>query len=161
MLFWILLLAPLLLVPCRGGALHDVTPQDVERFIVSQPAGRYLFLNVYAPWCEHCKAFDEADWPRLAGHCDETTPANDGSRRLELARLDGFEHRLWSEQHGVKGYPMFLLFESGKSDSNPLAVLSPKRRTVRALVRLLNRHTNLALPEPQRSRGPGPGDDEL
>ena len=68
--------------------------------IVSDP-NKDVLLEVYAPWCEHCK--------RLRPTYEVLGKAVQGEPRIKIVKIDGTANDL-PQTWGVKGYPALLWF---------------------------------------------------
>ena len=64
-------------------------------------------VNFYAPWCAHCKRFEDQYEKAAKSLADDEV-------NILLAALDGSEHRDAYEKHGVRAFPHLKLFRAGR-----------------------------------------------
>ncbi|KAG1468883.1 hypothetical protein G6F56_003580 [Rhizopus delemar] len=94
-----------------------------------------VFIEVYAPWCGHCKRL-EPFWTQLGEHVAKTTDS------IVISKMDGTENDL-PEEAGfeVSGFPTLKFF---KAETNELIDYDGDR-SLPDLVSFLNKHNSKAL----------------
>eukprot|EP00039_Didymoeca_costata_P027672 m.18898 g.18898 ORF g.18898 m.18898 type:complete len:545 (+) comp6442_c0_seq1:200-1834(+) len=66
---------------------------------------KHVFLEIYAPWCGHCKQLAPT-WDKLAQHYDDRED-------VVIAKMDGTDNE--SPHVEVKGFPTLILFPKGEN----------------------------------------------
>jgi protein disulfide-isomerase A1 len=90
-----------------------------------------VLLEVYAPWCGHCKALAPT-WEKLAKRFRSVDS-------VVIAKMDGTANE--HEKVNVRGFPTLLFFPAGAKGS-PLAV-ETSDRTVKAFTEYIKEHANI------------------
>ena len=60
-------------------------------------------LELYAPWCGHCKTLRE-EWAKLATQMKGVA---------KVAKIDASVNRQFDQTYGLKGYPHIVLIPAG------------------------------------------------
>lgn len=88
-----------------GSSVVDVTPENVDSIL---DGTKHVLLEIYAPWCGHCKA--------LAPTYEKVAEAFQRHKsQLVIAKLDGDKHRKLGERFQVTGFPTLKWFNKGST----------------------------------------------
>lgn len=64
------------------------------------------FLELYAPWCGHCKTL-RPEWAKLATKLKGT---------VNVAKIDASVNRQFDQTYDLKGYPQIVFIPAGPKD---------------------------------------------
>jgi len=78
-----------------GKTFHDIVYQE----------GKYVFLEMYAPWCGHCK--------KLAPVWDELATAVKDVPNVVIAKLDATANH-FPDEVSITGFPTLIMFQGPK-----------------------------------------------
>lgn len=84
------------------GVPQQLTALSFDEAVAKGP----LFVEVFAPWCKHCKAL-EGTWTALAV---ELAPDN-----VAVATVNGVEERALAQRLHVEVFPTLVLLRDGKA----------------------------------------------
>lgn len=154
-----LLLTVLLLVLVASQSASAAAPQspipgvqdlDASSFdsVVSPTSDHYVFVEFYAPWCQHCKNF-VSEFTVLAKALSDAP--SDVESKLILVKVNAEESKDLANRYEINGFPTLLLFAPGSE--NPI-VLSGKR-SAHWIARQLSDHIPqfpLLVPEPPKDK---------
>lgn len=87
--------------PVKEGKLYILTDRSFRGHV---SRGDH-FVEMYAPWCGHCKALAPT-WEKLA--------KNPGVKGVKLSKMDCTKEEKTCKQYEVNGYPTLLYFRDGK-----------------------------------------------
>jgi len=88
------------------GAVHKVVTKTFDKDVLE--ATSHVMLEVYAPWCGHCKDL-EPIYEMFAQNMNKT------NRNILVARLDGTANQLLHVHWEVKGYPVVFHLKPGEA----------------------------------------------
>lgn len=91
---------------------HYVVTLTAANFTDFMSQNKYVLVEFYAPWCQHCKAFESKYKTASVILQDEFRDKN-----IKLATVDGSKELELSENYEVQGFPTLLFFENGKVTS--------------------------------------------
>ena len=145
----------------REEAFGDITVvvgSSFERIVLDK--SKDVLLEVYAPWCGHCK--------NLAPIYKEAAAALKGVETLVIANMDGTANEFVFEGIEVKGYPTLAFFPASKDGANKTAVyFSGASGDVAGIASWLSKNAahkfslaDLALPAPKVKSEPAPTAEE-
>eukprot|EP00171_Calliarthron_tuberculosum_P020045 IDg20045t1 len=95
----VLLLAALFASCTRAQIVHDLAQSDFDAFAAKRDA---VLLEVYAPYCVHCRHFEES-YTAVANALSSSAP------RVAVARVDASANRVIVQRFGVTALPSFFL----------------------------------------------------
>lgn len=101
-----------LLLAATAVSAKRVVELDPDNFDVLTGDGRSWMIEVYAPWCGHCRKLEplyEAAAERLAG-------------KVAFGRIDGSKYRSLSTRFGVNGFPTMFHLDGATGDVRRAAV---------------------------------------
>jgi len=84
-------------------------------------------VEIYAPWCGHCKDFKDA-------YDEVGQQLFDSSPRYFVAKLDGHKYKEIYKRFDAPGYPYFVFYKKGKAQP-----YDGKRKT-KAMVEFVKKH---------------------
>ena len=84
-------------------AVKVVVADSLKRYLDS---GKNVMLEVYAPWCGHCKSLAPI-YLEVAEHYKEL-----GDDSVIIAKLDGTENDITDDRVTVQGYPSLFFFDA-------------------------------------------------
>eukprot|EP01053_Blabericola_migrator_P005782 Blabericola_migrator_1__5781@NODE_292_length_10275_cov_168_705525_g240_i0_p8_GENE_NODE_292_length_10275_cov_168_705525_g240_i0NODE_292_length_10275_cov_168_705525_g240_i0_p8_ORF_typecomplete_len138_score14_18Thioredoxin/PF00085_20/1_3e12AhpCTSA/PF00578_21/0_00064Thioredoxin_8/PF13905_6/0_00097Thioredoxin_7/PF13899_6/0_0015Thioredoxin_7/PF13899_6/7_4e03ERp29_N/PF07912_13/0_0065Thioredoxin_2/PF13098_6/0_0091Redoxin/PF08534_10/0_011TraF/PF13728_6/0_024Thioredoxin_4/PF13462_6/0_094Thioredoxin_4/PF13 len=90
----------------------ELTPQNRDALLIGPNRPKLILLEVYAPWCPHCRAF-VSDYERLAQDIEAQYQGE-----VVVARYDG-AHFPIPHYIDAEYFPSFFLF--GKALDRPLS----------------------------------------
>ncbi|KAI7900930.1 thioredoxin-like protein [Cokeromyces recurvatus] len=116
----------------NNGPVKVVVAKEFNDIVLDKSMN--VFLEVYAPWCGHCK--------RLAPIWEELGELASGHESLMIAKMDGTENDI-PEEGGfeVTGFPTLKLF---KAETNEMVDYNGDR-SLEDLVKFLNEQTGLKI----------------
>jgi len=82
----------------------ELTLDDFDYWIERFDA---LMVEVYAPWCGHCKDFVEK-------YNEVGQRLFDSSPRYFVAKIDGSKYPEIGKRYEIKGFPALIFFKRGK-----------------------------------------------
>mmetsp|Transcript_3663 Transcript_3663/g.10599 ORF Transcript_3663/g.10599 Transcript_3663/m.10599 type:complete len:326 (+) Transcript_3663:94-1071(+) len=85
----------------------DLTPDNFDQHVNGR---KHVLLELYAPWCGHCKRMV----PELQKLGAKITSDPKLDSRVVVAKVDADKHRELGERFGVKGFPTVLYLARGK-----------------------------------------------
>ncbi|KAI8874605.1 thioredoxin-domain-containing protein [Backusella circina FSU 941] len=114
----------------NNGPVKVVVADQFNELVLDK--SKDVFLEVYAPWCGHCKNL-EPIWTQLGEHLAKQGLAND----ILIAKMDGTENDI-PEEGGfqVEGFPTLKYFKGGE------AIDYDGDRSFDDLVKFLNEHNS-------------------
>jgi protein disulfide-isomerase A1 len=117
-------------IPAENNGPVKVVVADQFNDIVLDKS-KDVFLEVYAPWCGHCKNL-EPIWVQLGEHL-----AKQGANDIVIAKMDGTENDI-PEEGGfqVEGFPTLKYFKGGE------VIEYEGDRSFDDLVKFLNQHNS-------------------
>jgi len=95
------ILASLLVAAAAAANVVELTADSFDAFVAAE---HYTLVQVYAPWCGHCKAM------KPAYEDAATTLVASGMR---LGALDATANRALGDKLGVRGYPTIVRYRAG------------------------------------------------
>ena len=114
----------------------DLTPQNYEEIMSGK---RHVFLEVFAPWCGHCKA--AVNELRKLG---EMVVAHHPDRsQVVVAKLNGHAHGELRSKLGVRAFPTFKWFPKGEIPSESSGVLYKQGRTAATMAAFINEQSGM------------------
>ena len=99
-----------------------------------------MLLEVYAPWCGHCKQLDPI-YKKLAKRFAKI----DG---VTIAKMDGTENEHPDAE--VKGFPTIIFFPAGK-DAKPVT-FEGGDRSLKALTKFIKKHATNKFELPKKAK---------
>lgn len=114
--------------------LPDVTPKTFDAEI--DPSKRHVLVELYAPWCGHCKA--------LAPEFERFGKAFENVADVVVAQIDADKHRKLGKKFGVEGFPTMKFIPKGKTLKDAVDV---NERSAEGLIKFLNEKTGLRVKE--------------
>ena len=100
-----------------GGALRvtgvprSVKPADLDDLIANSPLP--VFVDFWAPWCGPCRAV-APEVEKLASRHDDVV----------VVKLNTQDHPQIAQREGVKGIPMFAVYEGGSRKASQAGYMS-------------------------------------
>jgi protein disulfide-isomerase-like protein len=82
----------------------ELTMNDFDYWIERFDA---LMVEIYAPWCGHCKAF-------IDKYNDVGQQLFDSAPRYFVAKIDGHKYPEIAKRYEINGYPALIFFKRGK-----------------------------------------------
>ncbi|KAH0474926.1 MAG: uncharacterized protein KVP18_003951 [Porospora cf. gigantea A] len=110
----------------NSDAVKVVVASQFEEMVFRKD--KDVFLEIYAPWCGHCKKFDP-DYTKFA-----ETAANS---RVILAKLDGTANEIPVENFQYKGFPTIYFVKAGST----VPVVYDGARSYEGLKEFYNEHS--------------------
>mmetsp|Transcript_51132 Transcript_51132/g.121501 ORF Transcript_51132/g.121501 Transcript_51132/m.121501 type:complete len:415 (+) Transcript_51132:68-1312(+) len=101
--FLLLLAGSDLLQGCTAGAVISLTGDTFDAAVKANPL---LFVQFYAPWCQHCRA--------LAPEFEAAAQQLQG--KVPFARIDATTEVQVAERYHIDGYPTIALFRGGQPE---------------------------------------------
>jgi protein disulfide-isomerase len=84
-------------------------------------------VEIYAPWCGHCKDFAEK-WQEIGQRLFDSSP------RYFVAKIDGYKFNEIFRRYDSPGYPHLIFFKRGK------AMVYEGKREIRPIVDFVKKH---------------------
>jgi len=95
--------------PAKMGEVATIVGNNFEDIVMDE--SKDVFLEIYAPWCGHCK--------KLAPTWDSLAKDMQDSKNVVIAKLDGTANDIPHPSIDVKGFPT-ILFLKGGSKASPI-----------------------------------------
>lgn len=90
------------------AAADSVLALDSKNFDATAFAGVPSLVEFYAPWCGHCK--------KLAPDYELLSQSFSSSKAVNIAKVDGDEHKDLSSKYGISGFPTIKWFDGKSKD---------------------------------------------
>ena len=78
-----------------------------DNFLEEIHNNEYLMLEIYAPWCGHCKKLAPI-YSGLAAYMKKNHP------EIKIAKVDGTKEKLVADFIQAKGFPTLVFFNKGR-----------------------------------------------
>ncbi|KAG1668907.1 hypothetical protein FOA52_016076 [Chlamydomonas sp. UWO 241] len=144
-----------------GGASAEIPASPLEDGVtvvvgksfedIVLDAAKDVLLEVYAPWCGHCKTLAPI-YAKLAKRFKSVDS-------VVIAKMDGTENE--HDKVEAKGYPTLLFYPAGSKDKQPIVV--DGERSLAALTKFIKAHAvnKYELPKKSKAAESEDGKDEL
>ncbi|KAI9319981.1 thioredoxin-like protein [Dichotomocladium elegans] len=94
----------------NNGPVKVVVAQQFKDIVLDE--SKDVFLEVYAPWCGHCKKLSPI-WTELG----EVVEKSDAANKVVIAKMDGTENDVPPEAgFTVSGFPTIVYFKAGTNE---------------------------------------------
>jgi len=93
----------------EASFVQVVTDDNFSKIV---DGSKNVLLEIYAPWCGHCK--------QLAPTYEQIAKDFRTEKNVVIAKLDGTENNKIPQQYDVKGYPTLLFFAQGQPVNEPI-----------------------------------------
>jgi len=103
----------------------ELDPQSFDKVV---DGSKHVFVELYAPWCGHCKA--------LAPEIERLASAFEKDGSVIIAQADADKHKSLDVRFDITGFPTILFFEKGST--KPKEEFSGER-TAQGLLDFVNR----------------------
>lgn len=137
--------APIPDEPTDGG-VAIVVGKSFEDIVKDQE--KDVLLEVYAPWCGHCKALEPV-YKKLAKRFAKVDS-------VVIAKMDGTENE--HADVDVKGFPTILFYPAGK-DKTPVT-FEGGDRSLKALTKFIKKNAKKSFELPKKAAGKAKAKDE-
>eukprot|EP00878_Enallax_costatus_P024577 GHUV01026234.1.p1 GENE.GHUV01026234.1~~GHUV01026234.1.p1 ORF type:complete len:217 (-),score=82.77 GHUV01026234.1:345-917(-) len=134
--------APIPEEPTDGG-VTVVVGKNFDEIVKAK--AKDILLEVYAPWCGHCKALDPV-YKKLAKRFVKVDS-------VVIAKMDGTENEHADVE--VKGFPTILFFPAG--DSKQAITFDGGDRSLKALTKFIKKNAKISFELPKKGKK---GEDE-
>uniref|UniRef100_UPI003AAFEB12 protein disulfide-isomerase A2 n=1 Tax=Centroberyx gerrardi TaxID=166262 RepID=UPI003AAFEB12 len=109
----------------------DVMVLHSNNFDRALKENQFLLVELYAPWCGHCKQLEPV-YAEAAGKLKGEEPV------MRLAKVDATEEMELAEEFNVEGFPTLKLFVNGDR-KQPVDYTG--KRTVEGIIKWMKRHS--------------------
>eukprot|EP00775_Hariotina_reticulata_P003132 gene3132-3410_t len=137
--------APIPDEPTEGG-VTIVVGKNFEEIVKDE--GKDVLLEVYAPWCGHCKALDPV-YKKLAKRFAKVDS-------VVIAKMDGTENEHADVE--VKGFPTILFFPAGADKK--VVSFSGGDRSLKALTKFVKKNAKIKFDLPKKKKADAEDESE-
>jgi protein disulfide-isomerase A1 len=123
----------------KDGGVTVVVGKNFDEIV--KDAKKDVLLEVYAPWCGHCKQLDPI-YKKLAKRFEKVDS-------VVIAKMDGTENE--HADVDVKGFPTIMLFPAEK-DAKPIS-FDGGDRSLKALTKFLKKSAKISFELPKKKGG--------
>jgi len=121
----------------QEGPVQNIVADNFEKVVLTKPGDRDVVFYIFAPWCGHCKKFDNI-YKKLAKDL--------GSERLIFTKMDGTANDL-PPGFNIKGYPTIFFIPAHKKYE---PVVYDGDRTTNNFREFINKHSTIFLTDEER-----------